>query len=350
MLLSLLFSFLQAPVAEQAPTPAAPPFDHVLLVSVDGLRSDALLVNGGEGLPNFQRLLLGAHTLNARCDPEYSVTLPNHADMLTGRLAGGLGGHGWTTNIDPPAEAKFLDAEGAIIPGIYHQTSAAGIEGAFIVSKAKFLLFTQSWNADLDSRVMDFALVQDDVEAQMQLVFRMLDTQLHPRTFTFLHLRGPDDAGHASGWDLTPGSPYLNAVQAADQQIGRILHFLDQNPGLRAKTAIVVTSDHGGGVPHSNHYGPGMMWINTIIPFFVDLPQGKQVELYELCADTRRNPGIDPVANQAGQLPPIRNADVANLCLALLGLDPMPGSTVNVGQAITHALFPLSSHPPRNAR
>lgn len=339
MLLSLLFSFTQSPVAAPALTPIAPPLDHVVLISVDGLRSDALLINGGEGLPNFQRLLAGAHTLNARCDPDYSVTLPNHADMLTGRLVEGNGGHGWTSNATPHPKGQLVDAEGGVFEGVYHQTSAAGIDDAFLVSKPKFLLFQQSWNVTPELRVMDVVLVQDNVEAQMKLVFQMLDEEVHPRSFIFLHLRGPDDAGHAHGWDMTPGSPYLKAVQDADTQIGHILNFLDQNPDLRKSTALVITADHGGGIPHKNHYGYGMLWVNTVIPFFVNLPHNQKLDLYELCATTRRNPGLDPVANNPAQLPPIRNADVANLCLALLGLDAIPGSTVNVKQDIYRALF-----------
>jgi len=42
-----------------------------VLVSVDGLRSDALLALQPRRLPAFTRLLGGASTLNARCDPDY---------------------------------------------------------------------------------------------------------------------------------------------------------------------------------------------------------------------------------------------------------------------------------------
>lgn len=339
MLLPLLFFCAQSPVPVPTPIRTAPPLDHVILISVDGLRSDALLINGGEGLPNFQRLMYGAHTLNARCDPHYSVTLPNHADMLTGRLTKGAGGHGWTSNATPPPEGVLVDAEGDVFQGIYHQTSAAGIDGAFLASKQKFLLFTQSWNPGFDRRVMDIVLVKDDVEAQMDLVLQMLDEEQHARSFTFLHLRGPDDAGHAEGWDMTPGSHYLKSVQEVDRQIGRILSLLDEDQALRESTAVVVTADHGGGIPHKNHHGHGMLWVNTIIPFFIDLPQSERIDLYQLCATTRREPGLDPVANDADKLPPIRNGDAANLCLALLGLESIPGSTVNVSQDFMGALF-----------
>lgn len=332
---SLLLLLAQAPAPEATKTA---PFDHVLLISVDGLRSDALLVDDGAGLPHFHQLMHGPHTLNARCDPDYSVTLPNHTDMLTGRTVMGEGGHGWTSNARPKNGETLVDEQGAVIRGVYHRTSEAGIADALLASKPKFWLFPDTWNPEDGDRWMDVMLIEDDVEKQMQFAFAMLDPERRERTFTFLHLRGPDDAGHAEGWDMTPGSLYLESVKEADRQIGRLLHHIDSDPVLRARTAVVVTTDHGGGVPFKNHHGHGMMWVNTVIPLFVHYEGAPQVELYALLEGARRDPGLDPVARVEGQLPPIRNGDVGNLCMALLGLEPIEGSTLNVGQDLSRAL------------
>lgn len=334
-MLSLLVLLAQAPSPEPE-TPA--PFDHVLLISVDGLRSDALLVDGGEGLPHFHRLMHGPHTLNARCDPDYSVTLPNHTDMLTGRTVKGEGGHGWTSNARPKNGETLVDHDGRVIEGVFHHTSAAGIPDALIASKPKFWLFPDSWNPAGGTRWMDVMMIEKDVEVQMEAAFAMLDPEKHARSFTFLHLRGPDDAGHDGGWDMTPGSKYLESVREADRQIGRLLHHIDSDPVLRERTAVVVTTDHGGGVPFKNHHGHGMMWVNTVIPLFVHYDAAPEVHLYAVTRNSRRDPGLDPVARVEGQLPPIRNGDVGNLCLALLGLEPMEGSTLNVGQDLSRGL------------
>ena len=60
--------------------------------------------------------------------------------------------------------------------------------------------------------------------------------------FSFIHLSEPDVAGHRHGW---MSQSYVNAVFAADAQIGRIRRALT-DAGLWEKTLFIVLSDHGG--------------------------------------------------------------------------------------------------------
>ena len=54
-------------------------------------------------------------------------------------------------------------------------------------------------------------------------------------------------------------------------------------------------------------------------------------DLYKLNVATRRDPGTGhPLHTDPVQ--PVRNGDGANLALKLLGLGPIPGSTINVRQ------------------
>lgn len=345
-----MFALLLLSLA-QTPEPAAAtdaPVDYVVLISVDGLRSDALLVEDAAPLPNFARLMQGAGTLNARTDTVYTVTLPNHVGMLTGRVAVGNDGHGWFTNATPELEETLLGRKGENVPGVYHMTSAAGIPSAMLASKPKFELFRQSWNTK-ESTLMDVMQMEPDPALQMPELLKLLNRDLHPRAFAFLHLRSPDDAGHANGWNLTPGSPYMLSVAAADAQIGVLFAHLDANPELKARTAIVMTSDHGGGIPHTNHHGHGLMWVNYVIPFYIWTASMTQAEdLYAINAGQYIDPGIKmPTGIHIGPQP-IRNADAANLCLKLLGLDAVPGSTINLLQQLRWTA-PAPASKPKSA-
>src|SRR5689334_1038339 len=61
--------------------------DYVIHISVDGCGSFYLekMIEANQ-LPHFKRFLdKGAATLNARTDFDYTITLPNHTCMVTGR-------------------------------------------------------------------------------------------------------------------------------------------------------------------------------------------------------------------------------------------------------------------------
>ena len=63
--------------------------EYVIAISIDGGRGDYLkqfIDTAPAEFPNFTRLqALSACTFNARCDYLYSITIPDHLCMLTGR-------------------------------------------------------------------------------------------------------------------------------------------------------------------------------------------------------------------------------------------------------------------------
>ena len=317
--------------------PASPVYERVLLISVDGLRSDALEGPYREKLPGFQRFLEhGASTLNARTDPDFTNTLPNHTSMLTGRLVLGDDGHAWTENDDPEKGSTLHGNKGDYLASVFDVASDREVGTVLLAGKSKFRLFDTSWDdehgapdrssPDSGRDKLDRFLVIDELEEITSKALEALDSG--ERQLVFVHYAAPDHAGHSSGWDLSPDSRYVKAVRAIDRELARLLEEL----GDDGSTAIVLTADHGGGASKRDH-SDAEERLNYRIPFLVWTGADDRArDLYELNESSRADPGAAQHASDAPGPPPIRNGDAANLALDLLGLPPVPGSTINPRQ------------------
>lgn len=334
-----------APGAVVAAGPPARVFRNAVLVSVDGLRSDALLAVPAEELPAFTRLMQGASTLNARTDPDSTVTLPNHAGMFTGRLAHGDAGHGWIENEDPAPGATLHGNKGAYVAGIFDVAHDRGWHTALFAGKSKFCLYDVSWNGEHGApdtvgadqgrdKIDEYALLGKSAEIADGVLRALKEGAKSgsPGTLVFAHFAVTDLVAHAFGWDVTPGSRYMQAVAAVEHELGRILDGIEAEEFLRGSTVVVLTADHGGGAPFKSHDLPSM-WVDYIIPFLVWTGDAEPPrDLYALNAGTRRDPGLRQPPPPSTEEPPIRNGDAGNLVLSLLGLPPVPGSTIDAEQ------------------
>jgi len=342
----LFSAFTQSPATTATRTSAETAIDHVILISVDGLRPEAILRPLVDQHPAMKQLTQGAWTAQARCDPDISVTLPNHIDMITARLVAGENGHGWVDNVDPPSRTMggTLHLKPRhYISSVFDVAHDEGLQTALVVGKWKFVLFEQSYGEDAGGpddvapnygkdKIDCFVCSPNSMDQVQQLAaFIQGASDRKKKTFTFLHLALPDFVGHASGWDLSDGSAYRQALLDIDAALGFILSKINNSPTLKGHVAIVLTADHGGGVPLISHRDPEAP-VNFTIPFLVWTGVHQtQVDLYAINATTRHC----PAANErftANQLPPIRNSDASNTCLMLLGLPAIPGSTVNARQ------------------
>jgi hypothetical protein len=293
---------------------AAATVTTVVAVSVDGLNPRAIRVLGAARAPTLHRLIdEGASTLNARTEREQTVTLPNHTGMVTARrIAAARGGHGVTWNDDRLEPSTVQEAAGHRVASVFSVVHSPERRTALFASKSKFSLFERSWDKGIDRYVL-----RGD---NNRLVRRVrADIADHDRAFRFVHLSAPDVAGHAHGF---MSSAYLDAVEATDRRLGRIVDALEDDPDLANSAVLVVTADHGGRGP--GHGDPTRL-VNYRVPFLVwgaGVAAGE--DLYDLNPDYR-DPGRRRTTYAADRQP-VRNGALANLVTDLLGLGRVPGS------------------------
>jgi predicted AlkP superfamily pyrophosphatase or phosphodiesterase len=245
--------------------------------------------------------------------------------MLTGRGVEGSGGHSVTFNNDQGGSLE--STHGSYVPGMFDVAHDHGRQTAFFAEKDKFYYLMRSWDAAhgrLDRVGPDNGQDKTDID-QVGPATRILPAVdaalLDGRTdLIFLHLKAPDEAGHAEGW---LSSDYLEALTRVDAQVGEILATVDAHPELAKRLTILVTADHGGEQGETTHYEIDDRQ-NYQIPFIAwgrTVPRG--ADLYAL-NPRRRDPGVARPAYTGRQ--PIRNMDIANTSLGLLGLPPIAGA------------------------
>ncbi len=310
--------------------------EHVIHISVDGLRPDAVMSLGPAHCPNFHMLMVeGAFTLNARSDCDYTNTLPNHACQMTGRAVLGPDGHGVSFNSDTGGTIE--DAHGSYVAGIFDVAHDNGLVTALFTGKDKFALFERSWDeANGAPDITDQDNGRDKIDDYLYLgntsdlvdSFLLILDSARPG-YSLLHLRDPDSDGHAYGWESLE---YLDSIKRMDAAIGRVLDAVESDPVLSGRTSLIVTADHGGtGTDHSDASDR----FNYTIQFHAwgpGIPAGS--DIYGLNTGSRLDPGEDQLQCDAA-IPPVRNGEAANLAADLLGLGQVPGSTIGNASGLT---------------
>jgi hypothetical protein len=304
--------------------------EHVVAISIDGLRSDAITKLGEARAPHIHRLIReGASTLNARNLAEVTVTLPNHTAMITGRPASRrAGGTGVDFNADNGRTVHRV--AGRYVESVFDVVHDAGGATGLYVGKGKFDFLDRSWNganamADTTGADDGRDKITDYVRAGPAAATEALTQQLRsdsPFAFSFLHLPQPDSVGHRSKW---MSRRYLSAVEQADRLVGEVLAAIASSPERTADTAVILTTDHGG---HKNGHGDRTRLENYRIPFIVWGPGiAAGADLYELNPDDRLDPGEKRPGYATVQ--PVRNGELANLATDLLDLPAVSGSRFN---------------------
>jgi len=272
--------FVIAPTTPVAnlPTPTTRVTEHVVLVSIDGLRPDAI---ASFKAPTLQRLIdEGSYTLSARTILP-SKTLPSHTSMLTGEPPER---HGilWNTAME--------DAPGTIeIPTVFGEARNRGYSTAAFFSKAKFSHLQRPGT-------LDYSQAPGGWFGRWSAAETLDDVEKHLATskpgLLFVHLSDPDTAGHSYGW-MSPN--YGRGVLKADVAVARLIRASDTAYG-KGQYTLIVTSDHGG---HDKDHGSDNP-LDVTIPW---IAWGQGVILGELAGER------------------VKTMDTASTVLYLLGVD-----------------------------
>lgn len=220
--------------ASRPSMPAAGVTRNVVLVSVDGLRPDAI---GEFATPTLQRLMReGSYSLTARTIMP-SRTLPSHTSMLSG---------------EPPEDHgifwnNVLTAKTDIVafPTIFSVAREHGYQTAAFFSKSKFEPLQRPGTLDY-SQAPGGWFGRWSSDRTMADVRSYLAKQ-RPNVL-FVHLSDPDRAGHSSGW---MSGAYGRAVEDADTALGALVEAADAAYGT-GHYSLLVTANHGG---HGRDHG-----------------------------------------------------------------------------------------------
>lgn len=248
---------------------------RVLVIGIDGLRSDALQQSVLSGsTPNMAGLIAnGTVTWNAYAGGDLNTSTqqptisgPGWASILTGTWIDrhNVNGNATTAYDQPAVLGSYLVGQAPHFARLLKQSTP----GAYVSS-----IVSWSWIEDylvaaqpqwLDHHVKgigsSYALRDADVATKAAAHLAAADPDV-----LFLHFDQVDGAGHANGFSTTVPS-YMTAIANVDAHIGTVLAAINARPQIASEPWLVIlTSDHGGN--GSSHGGQSTE--ERTIPFIV---------------------------------------------------------------------------------
>ena len=223
-----------SPASERLPalpsTPSTTPrVRHVIIISEDGLRPDALLQARGPVMAEVMKH--AAYSLTAMTI-RHASTLPSHAAMLSGfdEEAHGLSWNTWR-----PGRGFIL------VPTIFDAAERAGQSSAAFVGKQKLEHVIAPGSVDLFSRPGFLCHAVSKAAARY--------FEENRPTVEFVHFADPDEIGHHQGW---MSDQQIEAIRGADQCVANMIEAVHR-AGADADTLFILSADHGG--HGKNHTG-----------------------------------------------------------------------------------------------
>jgi arylsulfatase A-like enzyme/Tfp pilus assembly protein PilF len=218
---------------------------NVVVITLDTTRADRLGCYGFTGVetPHIDALAREGVVFE-RATATVPLTFPSHSSIFTGLIPPH---HGVRDN-----GGFFLDAKQTTMAERFH--SAGYATGAFVgawVLESKWGL-AQGFDRYSDKfdlskfKVLSLGTVQKPGNEVVDDALAWLDTVRSRRFFAWVHLYDPHTPydppePYASRYRA---QPYLGEIAFTDEQVGRLLSWLDTN-GLKERTLVVLTADHG---------------------------------------------------------------------------------------------------------
>jgi predicted AlkP superfamily pyrophosphatase or phosphodiesterase len=269
-----------------------PKINHVLIISEDGLRADAVATLHLKWHDLLRKR--GAYSDHAMTIRDAS-TLPAHASMLSGVEPKH---HGLTWNTWRPRDGYIRT------PTIFTHAQDAGLSTAFFTGKTKLRHIVPPGTVGMYDRPGYYCKkVAEEAAAYL--------TTEKP-ALAFVHFSDPDESGHARGW---MSSAQKTAIANSDRCLGIIYEALEKSH-LIDDTLIIVSADHGG----HNRVHSGAKKIDREIPWIACGPGVREDYVLE-----------DPPSTM----------DTAATALYALGL-PIPANLVGKARTDIFVSPPLS--------
>ena len=320
-----------APVAVLDPAPGPARAERVIVISIDGLRPDAIEAAKAETLLSLiQKGAWGQHVETIRP----SITLPSHTSMLTG-LDFGHNPVVWNNY-----RSGYIPS-----PTLFSVAAQVKKSSAMLFSKDKFHYLANpacvNWvygppipNKAPDREDYSDAsdiprLIKRDEEWEKSVykpgvpfagnLWTSADRLAHAFNeaypiakwrVTFIHFREPDENGHFHGW---MGPKYIEGVKEVDKAIASMLPTIEKMGGF-GKIALIITADHGGSDRGHWKFNDPDKAVNVTIPWICvgpKVPAGLKIER------------------------PLRTFDTMPTALAFLGIGAPQGID---GHAVTEVL------------
>jgi arylsulfatase A-like enzyme len=213
--------------------------NHVLIISEDGMRADAVATLHLKWHDLLRKR--GASTVHAKTIRDAS-TLPAHASMLSGVTPDV---HGLTWNNWRPSKG-YIKA-----PTIFNHAQDAGLTTAFFTGKSKLRHIVPPGTVGIYDRPGYYCKKVAEEAAQYLITQKP--------ALAFVHFSDPDEVGHAKGW-MSPAQE--KAIADSDKCLGILYEALERT-GLLDDTLIIVSADHGG----HNKVHSGAKLIDREIPW-----------------------------------------------------------------------------------